>query len=238
VSRQFAGVTAVFDLDGTIADTAHDLAAAAQAALGAEGFPPAPQAAIVKCAGQGARAMLRAALAATGSSADTAQMQRMAGMLHSHYESNIANKSRLFPGFMEAGQVLRVSGAKLVLCTNKGEGLARKLLAALGAGEVFDAVAGGDTFPFKKPDPRHLLELIRLAGGVPRKSVMVGDSETDVEAANGAGIPIIVTAFGYASRHASELGASAVLDHFDELPALIGALLAATRDVDCGAVPA
>jgi phosphoglycolate phosphatase len=225
IGLHLAGITAVFDLDGTIADTAGDLADAANAALMSEGFAAAPAAAIAKSAGYGTRAMLRSALSAGGYSADAEQMLRMSVKLVAHYEENIAHKSRLFPGFAEAARFLQSSGAKLVLCTNKRERLAVKLLSALGIGGLFEAIAGGDTFPFHKPDPRHISDLVQLAGGVLSAAVMVGDSEADIDAARAAGIPVIAANFGYASVPASELGADAVLNHFDELPALIGALL-------------
>jgi phosphoglycolate phosphatase len=220
-----AGITAVFDLDGTIADTADDLADAANAALLSEGFAAVPAAAITKSAGYGTRAMLRSAISAGGYKADAEQMLRMSAMLVDYYEENIARKSRLFPGFADASRFLLANGAKLVLCTNKRERLAIKLLSALGIGGMFEAIAGGDTFPFHKPDPRHISHLVQLAGGALSAAVMVGDSEADVDAAKAAGIPVIAASFGYASVPASELGADAVLNHFDELPALISALL-------------
>jgi len=225
IRPSLAGITAVFDLDGTIADTAGDLADAANAALISEGFAVAPAAGIAKSAGYGTRAMLSTALSAGGYSADAEQMQRMAAKLVAHYEENIACKSRLFPGFAEAAGFLRGGGAKLALCTNKREGLTVKLLAALGTAGLFDAVAGGDTFPYHKPDPRHISDLVQLAGGVLSAAVMVGDSEADIEAAKAAGIPVIAVSFGYASVPAGALGADAVLNHFEELPALIRALL-------------
>jgi len=218
-------ITIVFDLDGTIADTAGDLIDAANAALIAEGFGRAPAEAIKKGVGYGTKAMLESALAAGGHEATAELVQRMGARLVAHYEENIAAKTRLFPGFSEVAASLRHSGTKLVLCTNKRERLTRRLLQALGIGTLFDAVAGGDTFPFHKPDPRHILELVRLAGGTPSSTLMVGDSEADIGAARAAGIPIVAAGFGYASQPARELGADAVMNRFEELPALIGALL-------------
>jgi phosphoglycolate phosphatase len=232
IGPHLAGIIAVFDLDGTIADTAGDLADAANAALISEGFGTAPVAAIAKSVGYGTQAMLQSALSAGGYSADAEQMLRMSAKLVAYYEENIACKSRLFPGFTEAARLLQASGAKLVLCTNKRERLAAKLMTALGIGELFEAVAGRDTFPFHKPDPRHISELVRLAGGILTAAVMVGDSEADVDAAKAAGIPVIAVSFGYASVPASELGADAVLNHFYELPALIGALLPQVQPVE------
>jgi phosphoglycolate phosphatase len=222
-------ITIVLDLDGTIADTAGDLIDAANAALAAEGFGVAPFDAIKRGVGYGTKAMLHSALSASGGKADAEQMARMAAALVAHYEENIAIKTRLFPGFAKAAELLRGGGAKLVLCTNKRERLAFKLLSALGIEGLFDAMAGSDTFSFHKPDPRHITELVRLAGGTLETALMVGDSEADVSAARGAGIPVIVTAFGYASAPAHELGADAVMTHFDELPALAGALLARVK---------
>jgi phosphoglycolate phosphatase len=222
-------VTVVFDLDGTIADTAADLIDAANAALACEGLGPAPAEAIKGSVGYGAKAMLRSGAAWLGAKTDAEQLQRLSERLIAHYEENIAAKTRLFPGFNEAAASLQLAGAKLALCTNKRERLALRLLSALGIGSLFDAVAGGDTYPFQKPDPRHILELVRLAGGEHSGAIMVGDSEVDAGAAKAAGIPFIAVEFGYARAPAAELGADAVMTHFEELPALIGALLPQMR---------
>ncbi|MGA7326398.1 MAG: HAD hydrolase-like protein [Rhodomicrobium sp.] len=220
-----SAATVIFDLDGTIADTAGDLINAANAALISEGFPPAPAEAIKKGVGYGSKAMLQSGLSALGHEADATQLQRLAGRLVANYEENIAVETRLYPGFEEAALNLHNSGAKLLLCTNKWEKLTWRLLSALGVATLFDAVAGRGTFPFHKPDPRHITELIRIAGGKLNTSLMVGDSEADVEAARGAGIPVIVTAFGYAANPAGTLGADGVMTHFGELPAMIEAWL-------------
>jgi phosphoglycolate phosphatase len=217
--------TIVFDLDGTIADTADDLIDAANAALIAEGFAPAPPEAIRRGAGYGAKAMLRCALGATGEAASEERAKRLAERLVAHYEEHIAVKSRLFPGFLETAQKLRAQGAKLVLCTNKLERMAAKLLPALGAAGLFDAQAGRDTFPFHKPDPRHITELVAGVGGALDFAIMIGDSENDVAAARGAGIPVLAVSFGYAAAPAGELGADAILNRFEELPALLEAFL-------------
>lgn len=227
--RSPTNITVVFDLDGTIADTAADLIDAANAALAAEGLGRAPAEAIKRSVGYGAKAMLRSGAAALGYETDAEQLQRLSERLIAHYEENIAAKTRLFPGFNEAAARLRLAGARLALCTNKRERLTLRLLPALGIASLFDAVAGGDTYPFHKPDPRHILELVRLAGGELSAAVMVGDSEVDAGAAKAAGIPFIAVGFGYAGAPAEELGADAVMNHFDELPALIGALLPQTR---------
>ncbi len=219
--------TIVFDLDGTIADTAGDLIDAANAALTAGGFPPASAGAIRRGVGYGAKAMLQSALASNGREADKAELQRLADRLVAHYEEHIAIKTRLFPGFLETAHELRRRGAKLALCTNKLERLMTTLLLALDIGALFDAKAGRDTFPFHKPDPRHIVEVVARAGGELRFSIMVGDSEADIAAARGAGIPALAARFGYAAVPADSLGADAVFDRFEELPGLIGPFLRA-----------
>jgi phosphoglycolate phosphatase len=218
-------VIVVFDLDGTVADTAPDLIDAANAALAGEGFGHAPAEAIKRGVGYGSKAMLQSAIAALGREADAEQLRRMSERLVVHYEENIAGKTKLFPGFGEAAASLRLAGARLVLCTNKRERLTLRLLSALGIGSLFDAIAGGDTFPFHKPDPRHISELVRIAGGELSASIMVGDSEADAGAARAAGVPFIAAGFGYAAAPAGELGADAVMNHFEELPGLVSVLL-------------
>lgn len=217
--------TLVFDLDGTIADTAADLIDAANVALVAEGFAPAGPDAIRRGVGYGAVAMLDHALASTGQTADFTQKQRLAERLVAHYEEHIAIETRLFPGFLEAARLLSGGGARLVLCTNKRDKLVRRLLGALGIATLFDATAGRDTFPFHKPDPRHISELVSMAGGSLARAIMIGDSEADVAAARGAGIPVVAVRFGYAAVPPEDLGADAILDSFEDLPSLVDSFL-------------
>jgi phosphoglycolate phosphatase len=225
------GAAIVFDLDGTVADTAADLISAANAALAEEGFGSASAGAIKPGVGYGTKAMLRGALASLQREVDEAQLQRLSERLVAHYEDRIAEKTKPFPGFTDAAAALRADGAALVLCTNKRERLALKLVAALGIDALFDAIAGGDTFPFHKPDPRHITELVRLVGGTTSAALMVGDSEADMAAAQGAGIPAVAVRFGYAAIPAEKLGASAIIDHFEELPALARRILAPGRNI-------
>ena len=217
--------TIVFDLDGTIADTAADLIDAANAALIAEGFRPARADVIRRGVGYGARTMLDHALSSSGQSADGAQFGRLTERLVQHYEEHIANKTRLFPGFLETANQLRGRGVRFALCTNKLDRLVTKLLSALRIATLFDAKAGRDTFPFHKPDPRHITELISRVGGALPFAIMIGDSEADIAAARGAGIPVLAVRFGYAAVSPEDLGADAILDGFEDLPDLIGAFL-------------
>jgi len=217
--------TLVFDLDGTIADTAGDLIEAANAALAEQGFSKASPAAIRHGVGYGAKAMLRAALDETREAADEAELDHLAQQLVAFYEQRIAVQTTLFPGFLDAALALRSRGAKLALCTNKTERLMTRLLSELGIADLFEAVAGRDTFPFHKPDPRHITQLVAQAGGRLPFAAMIGDSEADIAAARGAGIAAIAVRFGYAAVPADALGADAVLDSFVELPDLVERLL-------------
>lgn len=169
--------------------------------------------------------MIQSALTSIGETADPVRVQRLAERLVAHYEEHIAVKTRLFPGFLETANKLREEGARLALCTNKLEKLANRLLSSLGAAGLFDARAGRDTFPFHKPDPRHVTELVARAGGDLPFAIMIGDSEADIAAARGAGIPVLAVRFGYAVVPPEELGADAILNRFEELPELAAALL-------------
>lgn len=224
-SLPLAGTTVVFDLDGTIADTAGDLIVAANAALTAEGFPAATEEAIKPGVGYGTKAMLLAALASIGQEASGEKLQRLSDTLVSYYEAHIADKTALFPGFRDAARALRAEGAGLALCTNKRERLTLKLLSALGISDLFDAIAGGDTFPFHKPDPRHITALVHRAGGNASAALMVGDSEADIAAAQAAGLPSIAVRFGYAAIPPEDLGATALIGHFAELSSVVKCLL-------------
>ena len=165
--------------------------------------------------------MLDHALRSSGQIADLSQMNRLAERLVQHYEEHIAIKTRLFPGFLETANQLRGRGARFALCTNKLDRLVTKLLFALRIATLFDAKAGRDTFPFHKPDPRHITELVSKAGGSLPFAIMIGDSEADIAAARGAGIPVLAVQFGYAAIPPEDLGADAILNSFDDLPDLV-----------------
>jgi phosphoglycolate phosphatase len=144
-----------------------------------------------------------------------------------HYEGNIAVESCPFPGAVASLETLAAAGAKLAVCTNKREYLSRKLLEALGLKHYF-RVAGRDTFAVSKPDPGHLTQVIALAGGVPSRAVMVGDSDVDISAAKSASVPSILVSFGYVPEVIGELAPDAIIDHFDQLVPKATALLGAS----------
>jgi phosphoglycolate phosphatase len=209
---------AVFDLDGTLADTAPDLTAALNHAMGELGRPPIPAKDVRHMVGHGARALLGNGLKATGDVSDTLIEQGYPIFL-SYYEAHIADGTRPFDGVETAMAALQAQGVKLAVCTNKLEGLARKLIAALGWQGRFVAIVGGDTLPQRKPDPAPVYAAIAQAGG--GRAVFIGDSISDTDAARAAGIPCVAVTFGFSDRTPEQLGATLLIDHYDDLlPAL------------------
>lgn len=219
------GTTIVFDLDGTLIDTAPDLAGAVNHVLAGLGHAPVPALAIRAEVSHGAKAMLRKAAMLAGATMSDADLDRLyQAELLPFYADNIAVESRPFPGLLAAIDAIERAGARLAVCTNKGEGLSRKLLTELDLAHRFAAIAGRDTFAVMKPHPDHLLGAIRAGGGDPARAVMVGDSTTDVRAARAAGVPVIGVSFGYLDVPVSDLGADRLIGHYDELVGAIGAV--------------
>jgi phosphoglycolate phosphatase len=209
--------TLVLDLDGTLADTAPDLAATLNVILANEGFSPIPLSEIRSMIGAGARALLERGLAANGDAPTKARVDALYPRFISHYEAHIANETRLFPGAEAALARFLRDGWRLAVCTNKLESLSIELMRALGVAQHFAAICGGDTFRFKKPDPRHLTATVARAGGDPARAVMVGDSGTDISTARAAGVPVVAVDFGYTEVPVAGLAPDAVIGHFDEL---------------------
>lgn len=213
--------TIVFDLDGTLVDTAGDLASSLNHALGCLGRPPVEPASVRTMVGQGARRLLERGLAASGA-VDPALVEQGVPHFLAYYRANIAVHSRPFDGVEPALERLSHAGHRLAICTNKPEALARHLLAALGWSDRFAALSGADTWGWKKPDPRHLTETVALAGGV--RALFVGDSGTDAATAKAAGVPLVLVRFGYSDVPVETLGADRLIDHFDALMPAIDAL--------------
>ncbi len=210
--------TVVFDLDGTLADSSPDLAAALNHALADLGRPPVALADVLKMIGNGARMLLRRGLAATGE-ADDALVERAYPVFMRHYSANICNLTTAYPGAGAALDTLAGMGVGLAVCTNKPEGPARALIDALGWQSRFAAIVGGDTLPVLKPDPAPLRLAIERSGGGP--AAHVGDSIVDVLTARAAGVPCVAVGFGFADRPATDLGADAVIGSYAALvPAL------------------
>jgi phosphoglycolate phosphatase len=221
---QLQDATIVFDLDGTLVDTAPDLTNALNDVLTRRGHAPVPIATIRSSVGLGAKLMIEDALRRARAEDD---VETMLAEFLVHYEDNIAAESRPFPGAVASLEALASAGATLALCTNKREYLTRRLLAALDLRHFFRGVAGRDTFAVSKPHRGHLTGVIALAGGNPARAIMVGDSEVDLRAAKGARVPSILVSFGYGAESLDELVPDAVIDHFDELAAKAGLLLEA-----------
>lgn len=214
-------LTVVFDLDGTLVETAPDLIRATNHVLGLAGLEAVPAASIRPSISFGGRAMIVEALRVRGASLVEAEIDRLLEAFLTHYADNIAVESHAFPGLDAALDALSERGATLAVCTNKREGLSRQLLDALGLTGRFRAIAGRDTFAVCKPHPDHLIGAIRLAGGDPRRAVMIGDSDTDIKTARAAGVPVIGVPFGYTDTPIDQLRPDAVIGHYDELVAAV-----------------
>ena len=207
----------VFDLDGTLAETAGDLIGTLNFILAREGIAPIDLSQARFMLGAGAKALIQRGYAAHQVPLSPARLQQLFGDFLAHYEAHIADHSFLFPGVVESLDRFEAAGWDFAVCTNKIEAPARKLLQALGVADRFRAIVGQDTFGVPKPDPRVLAETIALAGGAPSRSIMVGDSRTDIDTARALGIPCVAVDFGYTDVHVRELGPDRVISHFDEL---------------------
>jgi phosphoglycolate phosphatase len=207
----------VFDLDGTLADTMRDLIPVLNRTTAPEGLGEIPLSDVGHVVGQGARAMIEKAFAYHGRQLEPALHDRLFEEFLVDYEANIAANTVLFEGAEEALDHFAAQGWLLGVCTNKPEKLAVKLLDELGVLTRFAAVTGGDTYPYRKPDPRHLTGTIELAGADPLRAIMVGDSRTDIDTARQAGIPVVAVDFGYTDIPVQELSPDRVISHFDRL---------------------
>ena len=186
---------AVFDLDGTLVDSAPDLHAALDRLMATRGLPPFGRPEVVAMIGDGAKVLVERALAARQRPFDAAALDHFLA----DYTAHAAVETRLFPGIEAALDTLARDGDgwRMAVCTNKPVGAARDLLGALGLLDRFAAIGGGDSFPVRKPDPAHLLATIEQAGGMGAGAVMIGDHRNDVAAARGAGIPCVFVGWGY-----------------------------------------
>jgi phosphoglycolate phosphatase len=220
---------AVFDLDGTLADTAPDLAATLNVILAREGLPALPLAEARTMIGHGARAMLERGLEGAGREVTPDRLDELYRQFLVHYADNLCIDTTLFPGVLKALDRLEAQGFRLAVCTNKVEAHSVKLLEALGIAHRFRAICGRDTFPYVKPDPRHLTLTIKKAGGLVSHAIMIGDSRTDIVTAQAAGVPVVAVPFGYTDVPVHSLKPDEVIEHFDELVDAVGRALRASR---------
>lgn len=220
-----AAPTVIFDLDGTLVDTAPDLVDTLNFVLGREGVPPIDYQEARALIGFGARRMIERGLALSGRAMPEAAVECMFGAFIAHYADHLADRSRPFPGVDAALDRLAAHGCRFAVCTNKLERLSVRLLTALGLAGRFAAICGQDTFGVQKPDAGALLGTLRKAGGSIAHAVMVGDSQTDIAAARAARIPVIAVDFGYTDVPVRELGPDIAISHFGDLPDAAAALL-------------
>jgi phosphoglycolate phosphatase len=217
-------LTIVFDLDGTLIDTAPDLIDTLNVTLAREGLPAVAFGDARPMIGGGARGMIERALAAEGRKAAQADVDRMFKGFIEHYSAHIADRSRPYPQLEETLDHLAAAGHRLAVCTNKIEWLAVKLLNTLDLARYFACICGQDTFKVQKPNPEILLGTIRRAGGKPEQAVMIGDSGTDVRTARAASVPVVAVDFGYTEVPIETLHPDRIISSYAELPSAIGAV--------------
>jgi phosphoglycolate phosphatase len=218
--------TIVYDLDGTLADTAEDLVATLNHLLGREGLAPLPVESAGSLLGAGARALIMRGFAAAGRPLNPQELEALFADYLTYYSAHIAVHTRLYPGVDKALATFAHAGWRQAVCTNKIEGLAKLLITKLGIADRFAFICGQDTFEVAKPDAKPLLGTIAASGGSRNRAIMVGDSETDIKTARAAGVPVVAVDFGYADTPVRELGPDRVISHFDELVEACNALLA------------
>ena len=218
--------TVVFDLDGTLADTSGDLIAAANACFDRMGQgKPLDAVADALTAFAGGRAMLRLGFGRLGVAWDESLIDTQYPVLLEAYGQAIAVHTTLYPGAVRAVEGLRAAGFATAICTNKPEGLAVTLCDQLGISHLFGALLGADTLPMRKPDPEHYFETVRRVGGDAKRSVLIGDTITDRDTARAARVPIVLVGFGPDGAGVQRLQPDALLDHYDDLAALVDRLL-------------
>jgi len=219
--------TVIFDLDGTLADTSGDLIAAANVCfrdLGAgDVLDPARDAGTAL---RGGRAMLRLGFERLGRAGDVSAIDRYYPILLEAYGAAIDVHTVIYPGAMDAVEVLKSLGFGVGICTNKPEGLAETLMQRLGVRDAFGSLVGADTLPTRKPDPAPLFEAARRAGGHPDKCILIGDSDTDRNTARAAGVPSVLVTFGPAGGDMAALAPDALLHDYADLPMIASRLLA------------
>jgi phosphoglycolate phosphatase len=207
----------VFDLDGTLVETAPDLVATLNTILARAGIAPVPYQKARAMVGGGARTMIERGLAFSGASRPPAEIEDMFDAFLAHYEAHIADASALFPGVVEALDRFAEQGWHFAVCTNKLEHSSILLLQTLGVAQRFRAICGKNTFDVSKPDGRALTMTIARANGTPQHAIMVGDSKTDIDTARNAQVPVIAVDFGYTEEPVEIFSPDRVISHFDDL---------------------
>jgi len=218
-----SAATIVFDLDGTLIDTAPDLIDTLNVLFAREGLPQVPYATARNLIGGGARRMIARGIEAEGRTVEPAKLEQMFADFIAHYSEHIADRSRPFPGLSDALDELASGGFRFAVCTNKLERLTLRLLDSLKLTHRFVAICGPDTFGVQKPDPEVLRRTIAAAGGSPQRAIMIGDSQTDIRTAHAANVPVIAVDFGYSEQPVSAFEPDRIISHFAQLPAAVSA---------------
>lgn len=212
------GFLLIFDLDGTLIDSAPDLRAALNEMLRERGRGPLSLPQVRRMIGDGVPALVARALEASGGPVETASaLPRFLKL----YEASAARLTQPYPGVPETLAALRRRGYRTAICSNKPQHATLTVLEGLGLLPLFDGIAGGDRFAVRKPDPGHLLGLISDLGARVEATAMIGDNENDAAAAHGAGVPLLLMRYGYPRVDPTSLAADALLDHFADLPAAL-----------------
>jgi phosphoglycolate phosphatase len=214
----------LFDFDGTLVDSAPDIIAALNLLLGELGQAHVDYDAFRTRAGDGAKHLLEQVLTERGASFDDAELPGLVERLLAHYFEIMTDNTRPYPAVPDILAEIYQSGMALGVCTNRTQATTDQLLNHFGLAQMFGAVLCADTVTAKKPDARHLFEAIERLGASPERTIMVGDTATDVAAARNAGIKVVAVSYGYSARPAADLGADAVIADFAELPALLAAI--------------
>jgi len=213
----------VFDLDGTLVDSAPDLATALNRVLAENDLPGMAEAAVRPMIGEGAARLIERGFEAAGRPLAGGLTDELRRDFLDHYADCLTDRTLPFPGVVQALEQLAAEGLRMAVCTNKPAAMSETILERLGLARYFDALLGGDSLPVRKPDPAPLLAAIAGTGAGAARAVLIGDSDTDVATARAAGVGVVAVSFGYTRVPARDLGADAVIDHFDELiPALAG----------------
>lgn len=207
----------VFDLDGTLLDTHADLIDSLNHTIASIGLAPVSYDDLTHLVGHGAKVMIERACKLHGHPLTEDESGPLLQRFIAHYRSTMPGHTKPYPGLIAAMDNLKANGFTLAVCTNKLESLARTLIDALGLTHYFAAITGGDTFPVRKPDARHLLGTIEKAGGTPERSIMVGDSFNDIAVAKNAAVASIGVPFGYSDVPIESLEPTRIIQHFDEL---------------------
>lgn len=207
----------VFDLDGTMIDTAPDLIESLNHTIAVRDLAPVTFNDLTHLVGQGARVMIRRAFALREAHLDEAEVEPLLARFLDHYKGNMPGHARVYEGLLDSFDRLEAAGMRLAVCTNKLEQLAYPLLDKMGLAHRFAAMTAGDTFAVRKPDARHLLGTIEMAGGDPARTVMIGDSVNDILAAQNANVASIAVTFGYSDVPVETLNPSRVISHFNQL---------------------